>query len=70
MKVLVFITDDETEAGTGPFLFLKDVATSALPSHWRGLVWKYFATALEDGELLGEDWAAINAALADEILAG
>ena len=31
MKVLVFITDDETEAGTGPVLFLKDFATSTMP---------------------------------------
>ena len=44
VKVLVFVTDDGTEAGTGPVLFLKDFATSALPAHPRGLVWKYFAT--------------------------
>ncbi len=66
MKVLVFVTDDGTEAGTGPVLFLKDFATSAMPAHPRGLVWKYFATVLEDDELLGEDRAAINAALADD----
>ena len=66
MKVLVFVTDDDTEAGTGPVLFLKDFATSALPAHPRGLVWKYFATVNEDDELLGDDRQAIKAALADD----
>jgi hypothetical protein len=65
MRVLVFVTDDGTEAGTGPVLFLKDFATSALPPHPRGLVWKYFATVNEDDELL-EDRAGINAALSDD----
>ena len=66
MKVLVFVTDDGTDAGTGPVLFLKDFADSALPSHPRGLAWKYFATVSEDDDLLGEERAAIKAALADD----
>jgi hypothetical protein len=30
MNILVFVTDDGTEAGTGPTLFLKDLATSSI----------------------------------------
>ena len=63
MKVLVFVTDDGTEAGTGPILFVKDFATSTLPPHPRALSWKYFATVDEDDQLLGEDRAAIRSAL-------
>jgi hypothetical protein len=66
MKVLVFITDDGTEAGTGPILFVKDFATSTLPPHPRGLKWKYFATVNEEDALLGDDRLAIIAALADD----
>ena len=66
MKVLVFVTDDATEAGTGPILFLKDFATSALPPHPRGLAWRYFATVNEDDALLGEDRDAIRQALEDD----
>jgi len=63
MKILVFITDDGTEAGSGPVLFLKDFATSSMPPHPRGLEWKYFATVTENDELLGEDRKAIKLAL-------
>jgi hypothetical protein len=63
MNILVFVTDDGTEAGTGPILFLKDFETSAMPAHPRGLEWKYFATVTEDDELLGEDRRAIRLAL-------
>jgi hypothetical protein len=66
MRILVFVTDDGTEAGTGPVLFLKDLASSTLPAHPRGLEWKYFATVAENDDLLGEDRAAITAALADD----
>jgi hypothetical protein len=66
MKVLVFVTDDGTEAGTGPILFVKDFATSTLPPHPRSLSWKYFATVDEDDELLGEDREAIRSALRDD----
>lgn len=64
-KVLIFVTDDGSEAGTGPILFLKDFVTSAMPEHPRGLEWRYFATVGEDDDLLGEDKDAIRAALAD-----
>ena len=63
MKVLVFVTDDGTEAGTGPILFVKDFAASTLPPHPRSLSWKYFATVDETDELLGEDRLAIKTAL-------
>ena len=63
MNILVFVTDDGTEAGTGPILFLKDFATSSMPEHPRGLEWKYFATVTEGDELLGEDRKAIMLAL-------
>ena len=63
MKILVFVTDDGTDAGTGPVLFLKDAATSALPVHPRGLEWKYFATVTEDDALLGDERQDIAAAL-------
>jgi hypothetical protein len=66
MKVLIFVTDDGTDAGTGPVLFLKDFATSALPVHPRGLMWKYFATVDEQDDLLSDDLAAITAALGDD----
>ena len=66
MKVLVFVTDDGTEAGTGPILFLKDFATSSMPAHPRGLEWKYFATVAEDDELLGEERQAVRLALEQE----
>lgn len=63
MKVLVFVTDDGTEAGTGPILFVKDFATSTLPPHPRALSWKYFATVDEDDALLGDDRDTIRDAL-------
>ena len=63
MKVLVFVTDDGTEAGTGPILFVKDFAGSTLPAHPRGLEWKYFATVDDTDPLLGDDRLAIRAAL-------
>ena len=63
MKVPVFVTDDGTDAGTGPVLFLKDFASSTLPEHPRSLAWKYFATVDEDDNLVSEDRAAIIAAL-------
>jgi len=66
MNILVFVTDDGTEAGTGPVLFLKDLASSVHPPHPRSLTWKYFATVNEDDELLGEDRPAIKAALTDD----
>jgi hypothetical protein len=66
MKVLVFVTDDGTEAGTGPILFVRDFATSTLPPHPRALEWKYFATVDEDDALLGDDRQAIQAALRNE----
>jgi len=63
MNILIFVTDDGTDAGSGPVLFLKDFATSSMPTHPRGLEWKYFATVTEDDELLGEDRKAIRLAL-------
>jgi hypothetical protein len=66
MKVLVFVTDDGTEAGTGPILFVKDFATATLPPHPRALTWKYFATVDESDDLLGEDRDAIRAAIAND----
>jgi len=63
MKVLVFVTDDGTDAGTGPILFLKDFVSSTLPDHPRSLTWRYFATVDADDALLGEDRKAIRAAL-------
>jgi hypothetical protein len=63
MNVLVFVTDDGTEEGSGPILFLKDFATAAMPAHPRALEWKYFATVTEADEVLGEDRAAIRLAL-------
>ena len=66
MKVLVFVTDDGTEAGTGPILFVKDFATSTLPPHPRALSWKYFATVDEDDELLGDDREAVRSALSND----
>lgn len=66
MKVLVFVTDDGTDAGTGPILFVKDFAGATLPPHPRALGWKYFATVAEDDELLGEDRLAIRSALEND----
>jgi hypothetical protein len=43
MNILVFVTDNGTEAGSGPVLFLEDFATSSMPPHPLGLEWKYFA---------------------------
>ena len=64
MRVLVFVTDDGTAAGTGPLLFLKDFPAAAMPEHPRSLNWRYFATVEESDELLGEDRPAIRRALA------
>ena len=66
MKVLVFVTDDGTEAGTGPILFVKDFAGSSLPEHPRALSWKYFATVDDNDDLLGDDRAAIRSALSND----
>jgi len=64
MKVLVFVTDDGTDAGTGPILFLKDYPAADMPDHPRSLHWRYFATLDENDELLGDDRSAIRRALA------
>ena len=67
VNIPVFVTDDGTEAGTGPILFLKDMATATMPAHPRGLEWKYFATVGQGDELLGEDRNDVRLALeADE----
>ena len=63
MNILVFVTDDGTEAGTGPILFVKNFATSSMPAQPRGLEWKHFATVTEDNALLCEDHGAIKLAL-------
>ena len=56
MNILVFVTDDGTEAGSGPVLFLKEFATSSMPANPRGLEWKYFATVNEGDSC----WARIE----------
>lgn len=59
MRVLVFVSDDGTEDGTGPLLFLREHGQSILPPHPRALGWRYFATVEERDQLLQPNAAAI-----------
>lgn len=66
MNVLVFVSDDGTEAGTGPILFVKDVPHAILPAHPRGMTWRYFATVDATDPLLGDEREAIQQSLSDD----
>ena len=55
MPILVFVTDDGSERGTGPLLFLPTRPDAALPPHPRSMSWRYFATVGEGDSLLGPD---------------
>lgn len=52
MRVMVFVTDDGTDNGTGPLLYLPERPDAALPDHPRSLEWRYFATVGEDDNLV------------------
>jgi hypothetical protein len=52
MNVLVFVTDDGSENGTGPILFLTESGRAALPPNPRSFPWRYFATVSSDDGLI------------------
>lgn len=66
MKVLVFVSDDGTDAGTGPILFIKDVPDAILPPNPRGMAWRYFATVDVTDQLLDDERDAIRRSLSDD----
>lgn len=66
MKVLVFVSDDGTDAGTGPILFIKDVPDAILPPNPRGMAWRYFATVDVADQLLDDERDAIRRSLSDD----
>jgi hypothetical protein len=55
MHLMIFVTEDENGASTGPIVYLPERADAALPPHPRALEWRYFATVLESDTLLGGD---------------
>ena len=62
MSILVFVTDDASERGTGPILFLAEARDAILPENPRSLPWRYVATSsLNDGLLDAEEKAGIEA---------
>lgn len=66
MLLNVFVTDDGTQNGTGPILFVLDVPEAALPPNPRSLDWRYFATIEDRDSLLSVDGVAAALAIADE----
>lgn len=66
MQLNVFVTDDGTEFGTGPLLFLPTVPEAILPAHPRALEWRYFATIEAGDSLLATDREAALAAIHDD----
>ena len=62
MSVLLFVTDDGSERGTGPILFLAETPDAILPDNPRSLPWRYVATSsLNDRLLDAEEKAGIEA---------
>jgi hypothetical protein len=66
MQLLVFVTDDGTENGTGPLLFIEDHPLTSLPENPRSLEWRYFATiGKEDSLFAAERLEGASALAAD-----
>lgn len=55
MRLLVFVTDDGTEDGSGPLLFIPDHKTSIKPRHPQSMEWRYFATISDADSLFSAD---------------
>lgn len=69
MDVIVFVTDDGSgPAGSAPLLVLPDDPSQAMPSHPKGMGWRYFATTtLDDGMFSSERQAIADAFQAGEV---
>ena len=52
MQLLVFVSDNGSDTGTAPTLFVPATPDAVLPRHPSGMSWRYFATIGEDDELL------------------
>ena len=55
MLVMVFVTDDGSDDGSGPLLFMGEWRESALPPNPRDLEWRYFATVSLDDQMFGSE---------------
>ncbi|HZY68797.1 MAG TPA: hypothetical protein VFE52_09425, partial [Devosia sp.] len=55
MLVMMFVTDDGTEDGTGPVLFMGEWPDTALPPNPRGYEWRYFATVDLNDQMFGSE---------------
>ena len=66
MQLNVFVTDDGSENGSGPILFLPIDPRSVLPPHPRSLEWRYFATIEDKDSLLATDREAALSAIEDD----
>jgi hypothetical protein len=66
MQLNVFVSEDGSEAGTGPILFLPTSPHAALPLNPRSLEWRYFATIEDKDSLLASDREAALAAIEDD----
>jgi hypothetical protein len=65
MQLLVFVSDDGSEQGTGPILFVRDGPEAVLPDNPRALEWRYFATIQDGDQLLGGERGAALKSIAE-----
>lgn len=65
MLVMVFVTDDESNEGTGPLLYVLESPDAVLPPHPRGLAWWYFATLGLDDNIFVRERTEVEIALQD-----
>jgi hypothetical protein len=66
MQLNVFVTEDGSDSGTGPILFLPISPKAALPPNPRSLEWRYFATIEDKDSLLAADREAALSAIEDD----
>jgi hypothetical protein len=66
MQLNVFVSEDGSDAGTGPILFLPISPNAALPPNPRSLEWRYFATIEDKDSLLANDREAALSAIEDD----
>lgn len=67
MVVLVFVTDDGSDEGTGPLLYVAEDPATFLPPNPRGLDWRYFATMQLDDQMFLEERQEVESALMESV---
>ena len=55
MQLNVFVSETDKGEGTGPIVFVPVDPEAALPANPRALEWRYFATVMDDDQLLALD---------------